>query len=70
VPAIALFAGALALFSGGRNVFSFLQLIGAGCLVVVVLTHVDEALDLFPRCIVDRSAVLVITSICGARFWG
>ena len=27
---------------------SFLQLLGAGCLVVVVLTHVSEALHLFP----------------------
>jgi hypothetical protein len=29
-------------------VWSFLQLIGAGCLVIVALTHVSEALDLFP----------------------
>src|SRR5438874_7170728 len=28
---------------------SFLQLLGAGCLVVVVLTHLCEALHLFPR---------------------
>ena len=28
--------------------WSCLQLIGAGCLVVVVLTHVCEALHLFP----------------------
>ena len=28
--------------------YSFLQLLGAGCLVLVVLTHVSEALDLFP----------------------
>ena len=27
---------------------SFLQLIGAGCLVMVVLTHLFEALQLFP----------------------
>ena len=28
--------------------WAFLQLLGAGCLVVVALTHVAEALDLFP----------------------
>ena len=27
---------------------SFLQLVGAGCLVIVVLAHVFEALHLFP----------------------
>ena len=48
VPAIALFAGALVLFSRMRNVYSFVQLLGAGCLVVVVLTHVAEALHVFP----------------------
>jgi hypothetical protein len=29
-------------------VFLFLQILGAGCLVVVVLTHICEALHLFP----------------------
>jgi hypothetical protein len=36
------------LFSG-KKLSSFLQLLGAGCLVMVVLTHVCEALHLFPR---------------------
>jgi hypothetical protein len=31
-----------------RTLWSSLQLLGAGCLVVVVLTHVCEALHLFP----------------------
>jgi len=31
-----------------RTLFSLLQLVGAGCLVVVVLTHVCEALHLLP----------------------
>jgi hypothetical protein len=48
LPAGMLFSGSLALFSRGRSACSFLQLIGAGCLVVVVLTHVAEALHLFP----------------------
>jgi len=32
----------------GKTVCSFLQLLGAGCLVIVVLSHVFEALHLFP----------------------
>ena len=48
VPAGMLFAGSLALFLKGKALSSLLQLLGAGCLVVVVLTHVCEALHLFP----------------------
>ena len=48
VPACMLFAGAIALFFRGKTVWSFLQLLGAGCLLVVVLTHVCEALHLLP----------------------
>ena len=48
VPACMLFSGSLVLFFRGKTVCSFLQLLGAGCLVVVVLTHVSEALHLFP----------------------
>ena len=48
VPAGMLFAGALALFLRGKALSSLLQLLGAGCLVVVVLTHLCEALHLFP----------------------
>jgi len=36
------------LFLKGKTVCSFLQLLGAGCQVVVVLTHLCEALHLFP----------------------
>jgi hypothetical protein len=43
-----LFCGALVLFRRERSVSSFLQLIGAGCLIIVVLTHVAEALRVFP----------------------
>jgi hypothetical protein len=35
-------------FLRGTTVWSFLQLLGAGCLVVIVLTHICEALHLFP----------------------
>jgi len=43
-----LFAGSAVFFSKGKTVSSFLELLGSGCLVVVVLTHVSEALHLFP----------------------
>jgi hypothetical protein len=48
VPAGMLFAGSLLLFFREKTVCSLLQLLGGGCLVVVVLTHVSEALHLFP----------------------
>ena len=47
-PVCMLFAGSAVLFSRGKTVCSFLQLLGAGCLVMVVLTHVAETLRLFP----------------------
>jgi hypothetical protein len=47
VPACMLFSGATVLFLKGKAPYSFLQLLGAGCLVAVVITHVCEALDLF-----------------------
>src|SRR5438552_5585840 len=48
VPACMLLPGSVALFLRSKTVCSFLQLIGAGCLVLVVLTHLCEALHLFP----------------------
>jgi len=47
VPACTLFAGAAVLSFRSRSVPSLLQLLGAGCLIVVVLTHDADALDLF-----------------------
>ena len=47
VPASALFFGSMVLFRKERTACSFLQVLGAGCIVVVVLTHVSEALSLF-----------------------
>ncbi len=47
-PACMLFFGSLVLFFRGKTVFLFLQILGAGCLVMVVLTHICEALHLFP----------------------
>ena len=48
VPVCMLFVGSAVLFSRGKTVCSFLQLLGAGCLVMVVLAHVSETLRLFP----------------------
>ena len=48
VPACMLLFGAVVWFCRGKTVCSFLELLGAGCLVVVVLAHVSEAINLFP----------------------
>src|SRR5215472_9172806 len=48
VPAGILLSGSLVRVWRGRTVSSYFQLIGSGCLVVVVLTHVFEALDMVP----------------------
>jgi len=48
VPSSMLFVGSIILFSKTKNVGSVLQLLGAGCLIVMILTHVAEALQLFP----------------------
>jgi hypothetical protein len=45
VPVFMLFFGSVVLFFREQSVCSFLQLLGAGCLVVVILTHVFEALS-------------------------
>ena len=46
VPAGILFVGSVLLFLRERTLGSFLQPLGAGCLVMVILTHVFEALHL------------------------
>jgi hypothetical protein len=48
VPACVLFAGSIILFFSRKTVGYSLQLIGAGCLVVVALTHTFEAFHVFP----------------------
>ena len=48
VPACMLFAGSVVLFSRGRTVWSFVQLLGAAFLLIVVLAHICEALQWFP----------------------
>jgi hypothetical protein len=48
VPSCMLLFGSGVLFVRGKTVSSFLQLLGAGCLVLVVLAHICEAVNLFP----------------------
>jgi formate hydrogenlyase subunit 3/multisubunit Na+/H+ antiporter MnhD subunit len=48
VPVCALVVWSVIRFSRARTGSSFLQVLGSGCLVVVVLTHICEALHLFP----------------------
>ena len=43
-----LFLGAVVLFLREKSGSSLIQLVGAGCLLVVVAAHVSEALQLFP----------------------
>ncbi len=59
----ALFSWSVVLFIRGKTVSSFLQLLGAGCLIVVVLTHIFEALHVFPIMQWGSLTALVITLI-------
>ena len=42
------FVASVFVFGRKRSAPSFVQVLGAGCLLVAVLTHVFEALQLFP----------------------
>jgi hypothetical protein len=48
VPVCMLFSGSAVMLLRGKTAPLFLQLFGAGCLLVVVFTHVFEALHMFP----------------------
>jgi hypothetical protein len=48
LPVSMLFSGSTVLFFRGKSWYALLQLIGAASLMIVVLTHVCEALHLFP----------------------
>ncbi len=48
LPVGMLFCRSAVLFFRGKSGRSFLQLLGAACLILVVFTHVSEALHLFP----------------------
>ena len=45
---LVLFSWSVVSFIRRKTAFSFLQVFGAGCLIVVVLTHIFETLHLFP----------------------
>ena len=47
-PVGLLFSGGVVWFRRGRTVWSLLQMLGAGCLVLVVFTHIAEALRILP----------------------
>jgi hypothetical protein len=68
VPACILFAGSAVLFSSTKTVASFLQLFGAGCLVIVALTHLSEALHLFASMNWGRPRSIGHYSISGVLF--
>lgn len=48
LPACLLLCGAVILFLRAKTAYLFMQLFGAVCMVGVILTHVCEALHLFP----------------------
>lgn len=48
VPISMLFIGSLVFFARTKSLWVFLQLVGAGGLVIVVFSHACEALHLFP----------------------
>ena len=48
VPAAMLFAGSVAWLVRVRTAGSFLQLLGAGGVMLVILAHICEALHVFP----------------------
>src|SRR5215468_8401018 len=48
VPLLVLLCGAAVLYARTKTVSALLQVLGVTCLLVVVLTHVFEALNLFP----------------------
>jgi len=48
VPASALLAGSIIMYWRARTASSLLQVLGAGGLVIVVLSHISEALEIFP----------------------
>src|SRR5712692_3642990 len=48
VPVSLIFSWSLVSFLRAKAAWRCVQLLGAGCLLVVVLTHIAEALELFP----------------------
>jgi len=61
-------AGSLVSFARAKTAWRSVQLLGAGCLLVVVLTHICEALELYPSMQWGSPTASGITSICRAPF--
>src|SRR6266478_5423723 len=77
IPVFALLCGSVLSFAKEKSIWSFLQVVGAGCLLIVVLTHICEGLGLFAwmhwglRSSVGHyldfwSAALGLTLVCGS----
>jgi len=47
IPVFALLCGSVLLFAKEKSISSFLRVVGAGFLVIVVVTHICETLGLF-----------------------
>ena len=65
IPVFALLCGSVLLFAKEKSISSFLQVVGAGCLVIVVLTHICEALGCLLGCTGGSNPASAITSISG-----
>ena len=48
VPTLILLCGSILSYARTKTMPSLIQLVGAGCFVIVALTHVCEGLNLFP----------------------
>jgi hypothetical protein len=69
VPAVVLFSGSLILFVRRKALSSFLQLFGAGCLVLVPSHMCAKHFACFRGWVLVRSIVWLTMSICAAPFW-
>jgi len=68
IPLFALFWGSALLFAKEKSKWSFVQVFGTRCLVIVVLTHICEALGLFSWMHWGLKHSAVITWISGVVF--
>jgi len=66
VPTLMLVSGSVLLYSREKTLTSLAQLFGAACLLLVVLAHVCEALNVLPALRWGRTTALVTGSTCGA----
>jgi hypothetical protein len=48
IPVLIAFGASAIAFVKERTPIALVQLVGAGCLLVVIFTHISEAFDMFP----------------------